>query len=54
MALYLANLALVSLLFPAWRGNEPGVLFTHAVFGLIVGGAYRGLLKRRTAEPVRS
>jgi len=51
LALYLVNLAGVSVLFPTWRGNETGVLFTHAVFGLIAGASYRGLL-RRHARPV--
>ena len=31
------------------RGVEGGVLLTHIVFGLFAAGAYRGLLKRRTA-----
>lgn len=52
LVLYLANLGVVSSAFPAWRGNEVAVLFTHAVFGLIVGGAYRGLLKRRQVATV--
>lgn len=52
LVLYLANLVVVSVAFPAWRTNEVGVLFTHAVFGLIVGAAYRGLLKRKQAEPL--
>lgn len=52
LVLYLANLAVVSTALPAWRGNEVAVLFTHAVFGLIAGGAYRGLLKRRQVATV--
>jgi len=46
IALYVINFGLVSLLAPAWRGSEIGVLFTHIVFGLIAAGAYRGLLRR--------
>ncbi|HLH55283.1 MAG TPA: hypothetical protein VKY92_16905, partial [Verrucomicrobiae bacterium] len=45
--LYVCNLAVVRIAFPGWHGNEVAVLFTHIVFGLIVSGAYRGLLKRR-------
>jgi hypothetical protein len=51
LVLYLLNTGLVAIAFPEWRGNEVGVLFTHAVFGLLVGGAYRGLLKRKQ-QPV--
>jgi len=47
LILYFANLAIVSLAWPAWRGNEIAVVFTHIVFGLIAGGAYRGLLRRK-------
>ena len=47
VALYVVNVGVVSVCLPAWRGNEIAVLFTHAVFGLIAGGAYRGLLQRR-------
>ena len=47
LVLYVLNLGVVSLAFPALRGNEPGVIFTHVVFGLIAAGAYRGLLKRK-------
>jgi hypothetical protein len=47
LILYSANLAIVSLAWPAWRGNEIGVVFTHIIFGLIAGGAYRGLLRRK-------
>jgi hypothetical protein len=46
LGLYLVNLAAVSALCPALRGNESAVLFTHAVFGLIAGASYRGLLRR--------
>lgn len=52
LILYFANLAIVSLAFPAWHGNELGVLFTHVVFGLIAGGAYRGLLRRKAVRAV--
>ena len=45
--LYLLNFGIVSLAFPAWRSNEVPVLFTHIVFGLIAGSAYRGLLRRK-------
>jgi hypothetical protein len=47
IALYVINFGVVSLLAPDWRGSEIGVLFTHIVFGLIAGGAYRGLLRRK-------
>lgn len=47
LVLYLINLAIVSVALPAWHGNEVAVLFTHTVFGLIAGGAYRGLLRRQ-------
>jgi hypothetical protein len=47
LALYLINLALVSVVAPSLKGNEASVIFTHVVFGLIAGGAYRGLLHRR-------
>lgn len=47
--LYLVNLAAVSFIWPEMRGNEIGVIFTHIVFGLVAAGAYRGLLKRKTA-----
>ncbi len=49
LGLYLLNLLVVTFALPAWRGNELPVLFTHLVFGLIAGGAYRGLLRRRAA-----
>jgi hypothetical protein len=48
LALYVINFGFVSLVAPAWRGNELGVLFTHVVFGLIAGGSYRGLLRRKS------
>jgi len=44
--LYLINLGLVSAIWPAWRGAEAVVFFTHVVFGLIAGGAYRGWLRK--------
>jgi hypothetical protein len=47
--LYLLNLGAVSLWWPELRGNEVSVIFTHIVFGLIAGGAYRGLLSRKPA-----
>ena len=51
VALYLLNLGAVTLLFPAMRGSEVSVFVTHAVFGLIAAGAYRGLLRRKIAVP---
>jgi hypothetical protein len=50
LLLYAVNFSLVSLWFPALLGSELSVFFTHAVFGLIAGGAYRGLLRRRMAR----
>ncbi|HHY85574.1 MAG TPA: hypothetical protein GYA07_08585 [Verrucomicrobia bacterium] len=52
LILYCLNLGIVTLIAPELRGNEIAVLFTHVVFGLIAGGAYRGLLRRaaRKAE----
>ncbi len=47
LVLYLINLGVVALAWPAWHGNEVAVAFTHVVFGLIAGGAYRGLLRRK-------
>jgi len=47
LVLYLLNLGIVSLFLPSLRGNEISVIVTHFVFGLIVAGAYRGLLRRR-------
>ena len=49
LVLYLVNWGVVTWFVPAWRGNEAAVLITHLVFGLIVGGAYRGLLRRKAA-----
>ena len=46
LALYLINFGVVSTFWPAIRGNEFSVIFTHLVFGLVAAGAYRGLLKR--------
>ncbi len=46
LILYLINFGVVSWSVPEFRGNEVLVVFTHAVFGLIAGGAYRGLLRR--------
>lgn len=45
--LYLINWGIVSLALPEWQGNQVAVLFTHIVFGLIAGSAYRGLLRRK-------
>lgn len=45
--LNIVNVFVVTFAWPLWRGNEGSVLFTHIVFGLIAGGAYRGLLRRR-------
>ena len=49
IVLYCLNFGIVSLWFPALKGNEIPVLVTHIVFGLIASGAYRGLLRRRVA-----
>jgi hypothetical protein len=46
LAIYLANYVIVSWWIPELGGNEMSVMFTHIVFGLIAGGAYRGLLRR--------
>ena len=48
--LYLLNFATISFFLPTMRGNEVSVLLTHAVFGLIAAGAYRGLLRRKVSE----
>ena len=45
--LYVLNLGVVSVIWPALRGAESAVLFTHIVFGLMAGASYRGLLRRR-------
>lgn len=45
--LYVVNFGVVSAFWPQIRGNEFPVIFTHIVFGLIVAGAYRGLLRRK-------
>lgn len=50
VVLYLLNFAVISFCFPTLRGNEISVLLTHAVFGLIAAGAYRGLLRRKVSE----
>jgi hypothetical protein len=50
LVLYLINLGIVSTWFPQLRSNEVPVIFTHVVFGLIAGGAYRGLLRRKQAS----
>lgn len=49
LVLYLINLGVVTLCFPAMRGNEVSVFVTHVVFGLIAAGAYRGLLRRKVS-----
>jgi len=51
LLLYLLNLGAVSLWFPSMRGSEISVIVTHAVFGLIAAGAYRGLLRRKVPAP---
>ena len=51
LVLYFINLGVVTLWFPAMRGNEVSVFVTHVVFGLIAAGAYRGLLRRKVAMP---
>ena len=51
LALYVANFGIIAGLVPALRGDELSVMFTHVVFGMIAGGAYRGLLKRRLPAP---
>jgi len=51
LVLYFINLGVVTMCFPAMRGNEVSVFVTHAVFGLIAAGAYRGLLRRRISMP---
>jgi hypothetical protein len=48
--LYLINLGVVVTWFPRLRGYEIPVLITHVIFGLIAGGAYRGLLRRKAAS----
>jgi ABC-type glucose/galactose transport system permease subunit len=52
LVLYVINYAVVAAALPHWLGNELPVLFTHVVFGLIAGGAYRGLLKRQPATEI--
>ena len=49
LLLYLVNFGAVFWLAPDFLGSEVSVVFTHAVFGLIAGGAYRGLLRRTPA-----
>jgi hypothetical protein len=46
LGIYLVNFCIVSWWIPELGGNEISVIFTHAVFGLIAGGAYRGSLRR--------
>lgn len=52
LALYVLNLAVVSLIWHAGPRHEIPVIFTHIVFGLLAAGAYRGLLRRRVIETV--
>jgi len=47
LVLYVINFGIVSTWWPSIRGNEVSVVFTHIVFGLVVAGAYRGLLRRK-------
>jgi len=49
LILYVVNFGVVSTWWPQIRGNEGSVLFTHVVFGLVIAGAYRGLLRRKAA-----
>jgi len=51
LVLYFINLGVVTMWFPAMRGNEVSVFVTHVVFGLIAAGAYRGLLRRKVSAP---
>jgi hypothetical protein len=51
LLLYVLNLGAISMWFPAMRGSEVSVIVTHAVFGLIAAGAYRGLLRRKVPAP---
>ena len=50
LLLYILNLVVISLWWPALRGSETAVVFAHLVFGLIAAGAYRGLLRRRAVS----
>ena len=52
LLLYGFNLAVFSVFWPRFRGEEASVVLTHIVFGLIAAGAYRGLLKRRSSSSV--
>lgn len=45
--LYLVNYLAFSAVLPQMLGDEVVVAFAHLFFGGIVGGAYRGLLRRR-------
>lgn len=54
LVLYLANYLVVNAWFPALRGDEPTIAFSHLVFGGIAGGAYRGLLWRRTEPQIEA
>jgi hypothetical protein len=50
LVLYAVNFGACTAFWPRLRGDEVSVAFTHIVFGLIAAGAYRGLLKRETAN----
>ena len=44
---YGLSAVVVSMVWPRWHEVPFPVVFTHVVFGLIAGGAYRGLRGRR-------
>ena len=50
LLLYALNTAVVAFFWPEWRNPAFPVIFAHLVFGLLAGGAYRGLLRRRRAR----
>jgi len=52
LLLYFLNFGAISAAMPQLIGNEFSVAFTHIVFGLIAGGAYRGLLPRKIVAEV--
>lgn len=47
LAFYAISTGIIAFFWPEWRNPQFPVVFAHLVFGLIVGGAYRGLLPRR-------
>jgi|GEM_PF-1807462 hypothetical protein len=51
--LYLVNFAFFRTAFPQMLGDEWVVAFAHFFFGGIMGGAYRGLLRRRVPAQVQ-